>query len=125
MGRRRIFNDRLYSDHTVRKAIAYGPQSVVADIISKGLVKIYAELEPEVWVHAMIHDALVLSFEEEKIDKLLPSVLNLMTFPVEIEGRQMIIPVDADVGHNWGKYKGAETGETNLKGLRPYDLLIQ
>jgi hypothetical protein len=72
----------------------------------------------------MIHDALVLSFKEEKIDKLLPRVLDLMTFSVEVEGRQMIIPVDADVGYNWGKYKGPETGETNLKGLRPYDLLL-
>jgi DNA polymerase I-like protein with 3'-5' exonuclease and polymerase domains len=126
LGRRRFFNDRLYSDHTRRKAIAYGPQSLVADIISKGLIKVYAQLEPEVWVHAMIHDALVVSMEEAKFDSLLPRVLDLMTVEVEVNSRSMIIPVDAEIGHNWGKYKAPLTSEDgtvyhgNILGLKKY-----
>ena len=126
LGRRRFFNDRLYSDHTRRKAIAYGPQSLVADIISKGLIEVYAQLEPEVWVHAMIHDALVVSMEEAKFDSLLPRVLDLMTVEVEVNSRSMIIPVDAEIGHNWGKYKAPLTSEDgtvyhgNILGLKKY-----
>ena len=126
MGRRRFFNDRLYSDHTHRKAIAYGPQSIVADIIAEGLIKVYKELEPEVWVHAMIHDALVVSIEEAKFDSLLPRVIDLMTIEVEVNSRSMIIPVDAEVGYNWGKYKAPITSEDgtisngNIKGLQKY-----
>ena len=75
----------------------------------------------------MIHDALVVSMEEAEFDSLLPRVVDLMTIQIEVNSRFMTIPVDAEVGYNWGKYKApitdADTGiisQGNIKGLKKY-----
>ena len=115
LGRRRIFYERTWSDHTLRKAIAFGPQSVVADIMAQGLKKVWETLEPEVKLQGMIHDAIVASIPKKNFDLLLKRVLKCLTITVKIYDKDMTIPVDAEYGLNWGKFSDA-----NPLGLKTY-----
>jgi len=115
LGRRRIFYERTWSDHTLRKAIAFGPQSVVADIMAQGLKKVWQTLEPQVKLQGMIHDAIVASIPKNNFDLLLRRVLDCLTITVEIHQRKMTIPVDAEYGLNWGKLS-----EKNPDGLKKW-----
>jgi len=115
LGRRRIFYERTWSDNTLRKAIAFGPQSVVADIMAQGLKKVWQTLEPEVKLQAMIHDAIVASIPKKNFPELLRRVLECLTVTVEIHNRKMTIPVDAEYGLNWGKFS-----DKNPNGLKKW-----
>ena len=115
LGRKRIFYERTWSDHTLRKAIAFGPQSLVADIMAQGLTNVWQTLEPEVKLQGMIHDAIIASIPKKNFDLLLKRVLKCLTITVEVHGKDMTIPVDAEYGTNWGKFSDA-----NPLGLKTY-----
>ena len=115
LGRKRIFYERTWSDHTLRKAIAFGPQSLVADIMSQGLKKVWQTLEPEVKVQGMIHDAIIASIPKKNFDPLLKRVLKCLTITVKVYDKEMTIPVDADYGSNWGKFS-----DKNPNGLKKW-----
>lgn len=115
LGRRRIFYERTWSDHTLRKAIAFGPQSLVADIMAQGLKKVWQELEPQVKLQGMIHDAIIASIPIKNFDEILKRVLKCLTITVEVYQREMTIPVDAEYGLNWGKLS-----DKNPNGLKKW-----
>ncbi len=115
LGRRRIFYERTWSDHTLRKAIAFGPQSLVADIMAQGLRRVWEELEPQVKLQGMIHDAIIASIPIKNFAQILKRVLNCLTITVEIHQRNMTIPVDAEYGLNWGKLS-----DQNPNGLKKW-----
>jgi DNA polymerase-1 len=106
--RSRVFYERPWNDTTWRGALAFAPQSMIADVMSKGLLNMWLNMEPEVQLNAMIHDAVVINLPEKKVDELLPRVLEYLTVPVKITDihgvtRETIIPLDAVVGTSWGK----------------------
>jgi hypothetical protein len=128
LGRKRYFLDRLTEDSTLRKAIAYEPQSITADTIDEGLLNIWRKY-PQVQLLLQVHDSILLQYPEHLEDELLPLLLK----EIEIErtlngGRKFTIPAEAMVGWNWGyasednadgliKWKGKTDGRRRQKEI--------
>lgn len=87
-GFRRIYFDRVES--ILPEALAYIPQSTVAEVINRGLVNIFLNL-PLVQVLLQVHDSLVFQLPSSRRD-LLPAVRQqlLITIPYD---DPLVIPV--------------------------------
>jgi DNA polymerase-1 len=100
-GRRRFFYGRPSEDSTVREAIAYAPQSMTADEINHGLLKLYRTNTVQLLVQ--VHDSLLFQYPEDQEDKIIPLALECLKVPLTLKhGREFVVPVDAKVGWNWG-----------------------
>lgn len=110
--RRRFFYGRPEDDATLRKAIAYGPQSMTADAIDTGLLNLKRSSLP---IHLLIqvHDSITFQYPEYLEDRIIPQVLDLLTLKFELKkGREFFVPVEAKIGFNW-----ADADEDNEFGL--------
>jgi hypothetical protein len=64
------------------------------------------------------HDGLVYQYPEEQEDEIVPKLLEQLEHPVDIgHGRTMVVPYEAKVGWNRGKYDK----DTNPEGLADYN----
>jgi hypothetical protein len=63
-----------------------------------------------------VHDALLLQYHESVEDAFLSDALAAMTIPFEIDGREIVIPVGAESGYNWGH----RDPTSNPNGLEKY-----
>jgi DNA polymerase I-like protein with 3'-5' exonuclease and polymerase domains len=119
LGRQRWFFGRRWDEETVREAIAYEPQSVVADILNKGLLAVWRANICELLLQ--VHDAILIQYPEEMEDEVVPAVQKLLEIDVPLmNGRMLRIPTEAEVGWNWGKQKDKSGNVTNVDGLVPY-----
>jgi len=106
LGRRRQFWDRLSDNSTLRQAIAYVPQSTIGDLLNLGLYRVWNELTTEgVEVLGQVHDAILGQCPVEKVDELMPKVLERMHNPLMVDGRKMIIPSSVEIGDTWKDMK--------------------
>lgn len=112
LGRRRQFFDRLRDDTTLKEAIAYVPQSTVADILNYGLWKIW-ERFPEVHLLANAHDAVLVQYPAERETELIPKLRKEIETPITLAGRTIVIPTEVATGWNW-----SEQNEKNPDGLK-------
>ena len=124
-GMERTFWNRLNDDSTLRSAIAFGPQSTIGVLMNIGIRLVWETYEGnDLQILANGHDAVLLQIRTSELDKLLPDVLQLLHVPfpvVDIHGteRTLTIPVDAEVGSNWGHYNDdPKKGPINLGGLK-------
>lgn len=101
---RRRFWTRLEEDKTVRDAVAFLPQSTVADVANTGGINIHRQI-PEVQLLGQGHDAILGQYPLKLREEILPKIKEVMTFPVEIHDRQMVIPVEIKIGQNWRDLK--------------------
>ncbi len=125
----RHFFDRLDDDSTLRKAIAYVPQSMIADMLNESLFRIWLEL-PEVEVILQVHDAVVVQYDEKREEEIIPKIIKIMRKNYIFNGRDFSIGSDAMVGWNWAKEvtpeyaaKAAKKGRilrVNPDGLRAF-----
>lgn len=115
-GRRRQFFGHLAADKTRKEAIAYVPQSMVADIMNLGILRVWENLRKDVQVLLQVHDALGAQYLTEKEDHILPLIKKYMEVPFTIANRIVTIPVELTSGWNWGKYKE----DKNPDGLKEY-----
>jgi DNA polymerase I-like protein with 3'-5' exonuclease and polymerase domains len=119
MGRQRYFFGRRYDDETVRAAIAYEPQSAVADILNKGLMAVWKANICDLLLQ--VHDAIVIQYPEEQENEIVTAVQKLLEIEVPLmNGRTMVIPTEAEVGWNWGKQKDKTGKVVNEDGLIPF-----
>lgn len=117
LGRRRHFFGRLRDDATLREAIAHVPQSLIVDIVSLGILRTWQELEVKqrrIRWQSHQHDGGVYSFSEGD-EEVCREVENLMTFPVPIHGRQMVIPVETKIGYCWASEHLAPLGSNEAR----------
>ena len=106
LGRRRQFWDRLSDNSTLRQAIAYVPQSTIGDLLNLGLYRVWNELANEgVEVLGQVHDAILGQCPIEKVDELMPKVLERMHNPLMVDGRKMVIPSSVEIGDTWKDMK--------------------
>jgi DNA polymerase I-like protein with 3'-5' exonuclease and polymerase domains len=114
MGRRRTFWGRRSDDATLRKAIAFNPQSSIGDIMNLGVYRLWrANI---VQLLGQVHDAVWIQYPEAVEDEIIPKALELLTVSVPVRDRIMTIPCEADTGWNWGKFNPA----SNPDGLQTY-----
>lgn len=114
MGRKRYFWGRRNDPSTIREAIAFEPQSMVADILNRGMLKVWRLGICQLMLQ--IHDAILIQYPEDQEDQILPRVLKEIIVPVELlHGRKLIIPSEALTGWNWAKWT-----KDNPNGLQKY-----
>lgn len=102
-GRRRRFFGRSFEDTTLREAIAYEPQSMTADEIDMGLLKVWRANRVRPLVQ--VHDSVLFMFREEEQDEIIPWLLETMRTKLVLEhGREFVVPTEAKVGWNWGDF---------------------
>jgi DNA polymerase I-like protein with 3'-5' exonuclease and polymerase domains len=106
----RQFWGRLTEDRVIREAVASGPQSLIGGLLNIGLWRVWSELElathpacekGDLQLLLQVHDSVVGQIKTEKLDKILPLVVECLENPVEIHGRIMLIPAAVKVGMNW------------------------
>lgn len=116
MGRRRYFWGRRNDDAVLRAAIAYDPQSSLADIVNRAMLKIWRMGLP-VQLMMQDHDAITFQYPEEIEDEIIPILMRELVLDVPLKnGRVLQIPYDCNTGWNRGKYDKEE----NPDGLREY-----
>lgn len=123
LGRKRLFFGRTWDDSNLRKAIAFNPQSTIGDLLNLGMWRVWKHIS-KVDLLTQLYDAILVEYDEEDEDEVIPAMIELMTIPVEVtdtkyknfQTRTMIIPVDASVGWNWGKFHK----DKNPDGLSKY-----
>lgn len=123
-GRERIFFGRASEAATWREAIAFEPQSTIADTLNFAAWRVQRKWQGKtVELLAQVHDAIVVQYPEELEDELLPQILDEMIFPVPINGRYMIIGVDAEVGWNWAHFdeKNPDKNPDGVMKFRGHD----
>jgi DNA polymerase-1 len=111
LGRRRYFFGRWNDDETLRAAIAYVPQSMTADEIDTGLLRLFRARRVQLLVQ--VHDSILIQFPEEQQDEIVPWALNELRIHIPLEqGRDFTVPTEAKVGWNW-----ADVSSDNPDGL--------
>ena len=114
MGRKRWFFGRRDDPAVYREALAYNPQSSLADIVNSALIKLW-RLGYTIVMHD--HDALTFMYPKEQEDEIIPKIMKELIIPVTLaHGRELRIPYDCVVGWNKGKFDGQD----NPNGLREY-----
>lgn len=126
-GLRRIFWSRLWSDDTIREAIAFKPQSMIGYITHIGELRVWKELDGKDCQLLMNgHDSTLLQVKEDKLEILLPKIMKLLEVEVpvtDIKGieRKMTIPLECKIGYNWRDFD-KKTGK-NPEGLKDVQLI--
>lgn len=101
-GWKRVFSGRL-DDQTFRDAYSWMPQSVAPHVIDEGAIALYRAGLPKhgLKIRLQVHDALLIQVPRDAVEDMTPEILKLMTIPIPINGREIIIPVDYKFGPNW------------------------
>jgi DNA polymerase-1 len=122
-GRRRSFFGRPSELSTLREAIAYCPQSMTADEIDTGLLRLFNSnygRNNYVQLLLQVHDSILIQFPEELENEIVPWAIEQLRVELELMGgRKFIVPVDAKVGWNWGDVQQDKEGNVinNPDGL--------
>jgi len=106
LGRRRYFFGRWNDDETLRAAIAYAPQSMTADEIDQGMLRLF-RAQRGIQLLVQVHDSVLIQYPEEREAEIVPWALNEMRIHIPLEeGRDFVVPTEAKVGWNWGDASG-------------------
>lgn len=99
-GRKRIFFGRL-NNATLREAFNYIPQATVADITFRALVCLYWALPEGARVMLQTHDDLIFECKKSQVEQVKWITKNAMEFPIMVNKKELVIPVEFKVGENW------------------------
>lgn len=114
MGRKRQFWGRRNDDATLREAIAYDPQSSLADIVNRAMLRIWQT--KTVIVVLQDHDAITFMYPEELEDSVVPILWHMLPEVIALKhSRELVIPYDCKIGWNRGDWS-----KTNPDGLRDW-----
>jgi uracil-DNA glycosylase family 4 len=103
IGRVREFMGRM-GDGLYKSAYAFSPQNTVGEILEVCIQRIHEGL-PEADCLLNVHDEVVMQCNPWDLKKVLVESGKLMEYPLEINGRELLIPSDASVGVSWGDLK--------------------
>jgi len=126
LGRKRTFFGRADDDTTLRKAIAFSPQSSTGDRLNLGLWRIWHDM-PDVQLLAQVHDAVYFQFPDTgdtaREAKYVQHALRLVETELHHGGRKFVVPGEATVGWNWAKsdVKRKLFQDGNPEGLTKWD----
>jgi DNA polymerase I-like protein with 3'-5' exonuclease and polymerase domains len=125
LGRTVTLFGRPWDKHTWRQALAFLPQSALADIDDIALWRVWYDLETKgVYLLAQVHDALLHLFPTGRVD-LEREVLARMAIPVPVTDfrgtmRVMTIGVETATGSNWGHHSEANPRGINEEPMASY-----
>jgi DNA polymerase I-like protein with 3'-5' exonuclease and polymerase domains len=106
-GRVRTFYGH-WGDELFKEATAYVPQSTSVDYLNLGLLNVHHNLvEPDKkWDLRLLHqnhDSILIQYSREYRDEVLAKVIDYMTHTIEVNGYDISIPIEAQVGQSWGE----------------------
>jgi DNA polymerase-1 len=108
LGRKRTFFNR-WNESLVKEALAFIPQSTVADLLNMGLRRLYAKYNGSaVEILLQIHDAVLLQVPVLDVAVVAEDVRRMLTIPIQINHKELVIPVDISVGQTWDSLKKYE-----------------
>lgn len=124
-GRKRWFFGRRWDAETVRKAAAYEPQDIESYINQTGMLQLWRAIRrgeyPGVEILVPVHDALLIQYDEEQEDELIPRIIETLKVPVPLmNGRTLLVPHEAAVGWNWQHAYNDKKELVNPDGLVTY-----
>lgn len=102
LGRKRTFFGRW--DHSlIKEGYAYIPQSTVGDAMNEGISRFYYSNPKGVQLLLNIHDEIFFQFREDLDPEkdIFPIVKRCFEFPIDVNGIEIVIPIDFTVGNNW------------------------
>src|SRR5690606_35638779 len=126
-GRERRFWGRSDDAATHRAAIAFNPQSLVADVMNEGLMQVQRWLlrnARHVSLLAQVHDAGIFLAPIDEVPDLIPHITRELIYPVDFgDLGTMSIPSDCQIGKTLTKQPKKTAGATRweLGGLRDYE----
>jgi DNA polymerase I-like protein with 3'-5' exonuclease and polymerase domains len=108
LGRERIFyNARAevlltgsMSGESWRNAIAYVPQATVPDVLNKGMLKTWEELD-YVWLHHQGHDSCLISVPNDRLGEAAECLARNLAISIPVGGDVLVIPSEVQWGYNW------------------------
>ncbi len=102
LGRRCRLFGRPWDEHTAKQGFAFIPQSTVADVLNIALWCCWKALDPDrVQLLSQVHDAILFQYPRGD-NEAVAEVVKHMIIPIPIGSRVMTIPVEVQVGANWG-----------------------
>jgi DNA polymerase I-like protein with 3'-5' exonuclease and polymerase domains len=120
-GRTRHFFGRPDDQGTWRKAVAYAPQSMTGHQIDMGILNLWRN-KPEAELLMQVHDSILLQVPWHRHDTHVEEALRLLRYDWTLKGGRIFhVPLEAQVGWNWGKVEKDKTG--NVTG-NPYGIQV-
>ncbi len=114
LGRRRYFFGRWDDAKNLRDAIAYSPQSMTADEIDTGMVRLWRA--GRVQLLLQVHDNVLFQYPEELEDEIVPWAVEQLRVEIPlVANRAFHVPVGVKTGWN-----GGDHGDANPDGLRAW-----
>jgi len=89
------------TDQQWKDAISWIPQSTVPGIINRGMLQLRQELD-YLRFHHQGHDSMLVSFPPERMLEVAAAMKRVLEIPLPINGRELVIPVEFQIGWNWG-----------------------
>jgi len=113
-GRRRFFWDRPEAASTHREAVAYFGQSMTADELNHGLMRLWRTGKVQLLVQ--VHDSILFQFPAKYRDEIVPLALECLSTKMVLDkGRVFTVGNEAMTGWNWGY-----VSEENPDGLKKW-----
>lgn len=110
-GRQRHFFGRLDEQSVINAAIAYCPQGMTGEEINHGILALW--YDPRFELLVQVHDSILFQVDQNRVNELVPLALELLRTRLILKGgREFFVPLEAEVGWNWGK-----SGPANPLGL--------
>lgn len=101
-GRKRWFFGKRDERDTLKQAVAHMGQSMTADEMNLAMLAVWRLNLVQLLLQC--HDSILVQYPEEKENEIIPQLVSAMRIPLELEtGRQFTVPVEVQVGWNWGK----------------------
>lgn len=87
----------------MREAVAAEPQSTSVSYINQGIVKCFKEI-PEFDFLLQVHDSILFQLNDdlETIRRVFNQIKPLIEVPLTVHNIEFIIPLNFEIGHNWG-----------------------
>lgn len=100
-GRKRTFFNR-WNESLVKEALAYIPQSTVADLLNLGLRRFYEETKgTQTEILLQIHDAVLCQCLCADVQGVSNRIRQCLVRPITVGGKVLEIPCDVSVGKSW------------------------
>jgi DNA polymerase I-like protein with 3'-5' exonuclease and polymerase domains len=118
LGRQRLFFGRDSDDAVIREAIAFIPQSTVADATNVILWRLWNYM-PEIELLGQTHDSIDFQCDEGRVGEVISKFKELARVEITWQGKSIVIPIDIATGWNWAarERRGMWTAEQNPNGL--------
>ena len=104
-GRKRVFYGRNKGEwlgQTHREAIAFEPQSTIADLLNRGLLRWWRQHDGKVGsLLAQVYDSVLIEVPRERAQLAAQLVQRCLTEEIEVHGIRITVPVDVKILESW------------------------